>query len=77
MILFQNALHRKGDIYKGIHEGWYSVSDEAFYSTVQTELSHNEKGEEIRVRKVLYLIHLDRNGNEKVSRLVQRRELSI
>jgi methionyl-tRNA synthetase len=24
-----------GDIYKGTHSGWYSISDEAFYSSSQ------------------------------------------
>ncbi|KAG0345375.1 methionyl-tRNA synthetase [Podila humilis] len=32
-----------GYIYKGRHEGWYSVSDEAFYASIQVEERTNEK----------------------------------
>jgi hypothetical protein len=28
---------QKGYIYKGTHEGWYAVSDEAFYTTKEVE----------------------------------------
>jgi len=31
------ALEEKGYIYKGYHEGWYSVSDECFYTEKQIE----------------------------------------
>jgi methionyl-tRNA synthetase len=31
----QNKLVERGDIYKGTHCGWYSVSDECFYSETQ------------------------------------------
>jgi len=35
----KGKLVASGDIYKGTHSGWYSVSDEAFYSPSQiTEL---------------------------------------
>ena len=27
-----------GDIYKGTHEGWYSISDETFYTEEETKL---------------------------------------
>merc|ERR1711871_1193264 len=29
------ALYDAGHIYKGVHEGWYSVSDEAYYTEMQ------------------------------------------
>ncbi|KAG0255502.1 methionyl-tRNA synthetase, partial [Actinomortierella ambigua] len=38
-----NALLKNGYIYKGKHEGWYSVSDEAFYASTQVEELMNEK----------------------------------
>ncbi|KAF9099419.1 methionyl-tRNA synthetase [Mortierella sp. AD031] len=38
-----NDLLARGYIYKGHHEGWYSVSDEAFYPTSQVEEKTNEK----------------------------------
>ncbi|KAF9305622.1 methionyl-tRNA synthetase [Mortierella antarctica] len=38
-----NRLWEKGYIYKGQHEGWYSVSDEAFYASTQVEEKTNEK----------------------------------
>ncbi|KAG0032833.1 methionyl-tRNA synthetase [Podila clonocystis] len=38
-----NRLWEKGYIYKGQHEGWYSVSDEAFYASTQVEEKRNEK----------------------------------
>jgi methionyl-tRNA synthetase len=38
-----NRLWEKGYIYKGQHEGWYSVSDEAFYASTQVEQKMNEK----------------------------------
>lgn len=28
----------RGDIYKGTHEGWYSISDESFYTEEETKL---------------------------------------
>jgi methionyl-tRNA synthetase len=36
-------LEQKGLIYKGKHEGWYSVSDEAFYTSGQVQESFDEK----------------------------------
>ncbi|GJJ78642.1 methionyl-tRNA synthetase [Entomortierella parvispora] len=36
-------LWAKGYIYKGQHEGWYSVSDEAFYPSGQVQEQINEK----------------------------------
>ncbi|KAG0360842.1 methionyl-tRNA synthetase [Gamsiella multidivaricata] len=45
-----DQLWTKGYIYKGKHEGWYSVSDEAFYSPSQVEEKMNEKtGEKYHV----------------------------
>ncbi|KAF9910859.1 methionyl-tRNA synthetase [Linnemannia zychae] len=38
-----NDLWARGYIYKGHHEGWYSVSDEAFYPSAQVEEKINEK----------------------------------
>ncbi|KIR33577.1 methionine-tRNA ligase [Cryptococcus deuterogattii MMRL2647] len=32
---FWNALVESGDIYKGTHSGWYSISDESFYAASQ------------------------------------------
>ena len=43
-----------GDIYKGTHSGWYSVSDECFYSLTQTT-----KGEDGKV-------YATETGNEVV-----------
>ncbi|KAF8515363.1 tRNA synthetases class I (M)-domain-containing protein [Hysterangium stoloniferum] len=34
---FWNELNRRGYIYKGGHSGWYSVSDECFYTETQVE----------------------------------------
>jgi len=31
----KNRLVESGDIYKGTHAGWYSISDECFYSASQ------------------------------------------
>lgn len=36
-------LEARGDIYKDIYEGWYSVREEEFYT--ETELTKNDKGE--------------------------------
>ncbi|KAF9438898.1 methionyl-tRNA synthetase [Entomortierella beljakovae] len=45
-----SRLWNKGFIYKGEHEGWYSVSDEAFYPSTQVEEKINEKtGEKYNV----------------------------
>ncbi|KAF9418847.1 methionyl-tRNA synthetase [Podila epigama] len=38
-----NRLYEKGYIYKGRHEGWYSVSDEAFYPSTQVHTKTDEK----------------------------------
>ena len=40
--MFWAKLVESGDIYKGRHEGWYSVSDECFYSTKQVELKDGQ-----------------------------------
>lgn len=43
-------LLERGYIYKGHHEGWYSVSDEAFYPSTHVEERINEKtGEKYHV----------------------------
>ena len=33
----QRELVQRGYIYKGVHSGWYAVSDEAFYTSKQVE----------------------------------------
>ncbi|KAF9957154.1 methionyl-tRNA synthetase [Mortierella alpina] len=38
-----DQLWARGYIYKGQHEGWYSVSDEAYYPSTQVEEKTNEK----------------------------------
>ncbi|KAL7329197.1 methionyl-tRNA synthetase [Mucor circinelloides] len=45
-----NQLLKNGYLYKGKHEGWYAVSDEAFYANNQVQESVDEKtGEKIMV----------------------------
>lgn len=36
-------LVEKGDIYKGTHEGWYSISDESFYTEDETKINSNSQ----------------------------------
>lgn len=33
----ENKLVESGDVYKGTHSGWYSISDECFYSQTQVQ----------------------------------------
>ena len=40
-------LVESGDIYKGTHEGWYSISDETFYAVDETKL--NNLGQRIAI----------------------------
>jgi methionyl-tRNA synthetase len=41
-------LLEQGDIYKGEYEGWYSISDETFYTETQlTDIVRNDQGEVI------------------------------
>jgi methionyl-tRNA synthetase len=43
-----SKLLEQGDIYKGEYEGWYSISDETFYTETQlTDIVRNEQGEVI------------------------------
>ena len=50
MYYIQAELEKKGYIYKGKHEGWYAVSDEAFYASNQVQETIDEKtGEKIMV----------------------------
>ncbi|WP_373230513.1 methionine--tRNA ligase [Cohnella sp.] len=43
-----SRLLEQGDIYKGEYEGWYSISDETFYTEKQlTDIIRNEQGEVI------------------------------
>ncbi|OMJ16370.1 putative methionine-tRNA ligase, mitochondrial [Smittium culicis] len=46
---FWNILVENGYIYKGTHSGWYSISDEAFYTDNQIKKIKNKKGEVIQV----------------------------
>lgn len=39
----QNRLHEKGYIYKSKYEGWYSVTDECFYSDAQVGSSGDQR----------------------------------
>lgn len=49
---FWNVVNSKGWIYKGQHSGWYSISDEAFYTEMDIEESVDEKnGEKIMISK--------------------------
>ncbi len=51
----QNRLLKNGYIYKGKHEGWYSISDEAFYSNSQIREFKNEiTGEKYMVPNKIY-----------------------
>lgn len=40
---FWARLMASGSVYKGTHEGWYSVSDECFYSEQQIEKADDGK----------------------------------
>ena len=52
LTLCQDALKSKGYIYQGKHVGWYSVSDECFYTDSQVATSLNRAtGEEIKIAK--------------------------
>lgn len=43
-----SVLLKQGDIYKGEYEGWYSISDETFYTEKQlTDVIRNEQGDVI------------------------------
>ncbi|CAG8475292.1 2461_t:CDS:2, partial [Acaulospora colombiana] len=46
---FWNQLTNGGYIYKGAHEGWYSISDEAFYNASQVCETETAGGGRIRV----------------------------
>lgn len=39
---FQNSLKERGHIYKGVYEGWYSTTEEAFVTDVK-EIEVNGK----------------------------------
>ncbi|KAL0222421.1 hypothetical protein RCL1_002275 [Eukaryota sp. TZLM3-RCL] len=45
-----NLLLKNGHIYKGVHEGWYCTSDEAFLTEMQVE-DREKDGELIKVSK--------------------------
>ena len=42
-------LEKSGFIYKGTHEGWYSVADETFYTDAQVQKDHDDEGREVTV----------------------------
>jgi methionyl-tRNA synthetase len=44
-------LEEHGHIYKGVHEGWYSVTDECFYKESQIEDRQDSVGMPIKVSK--------------------------
>ncbi|KAG0187831.1 methionyl-tRNA synthetase [Apophysomyces sp. BC1034] len=44
-----DTLLKNGYIYKGHHEGWYAVSDEAFYASNQVQETVDEQGNKIMV----------------------------
>jgi methionyl-tRNA synthetase len=46
LIACQQELAAKGFIYKGKHEGWYSITDECFYTRSQIKRVETEMGEE-------------------------------
>ncbi|KAL3869101.1 hypothetical protein ACJMK2_041826 [Sinanodonta woodiana] len=46
---FWRILHGKGHIYKGVYQGWYSVSDEAFVTEEETKEISTAEGTKIRV----------------------------
>ncbi|KAM3912429.1 methionine--tRNA ligase, mitochondrial [Leptodactylus fuscus] len=46
---FWKELEEKGYIYKGVYEGWYCTSDEAFLSQDQTAENRDKEGNRIRV----------------------------
>jgi methionyl-tRNA synthetase len=50
-------LKDKGFIYKGFHEGWYCVSDEAFYPESQL-VTQVENGKKILVSSNYYYFNL-------------------
>src|SRR5271167_3185200 len=47
----QTILEEHGHIYKGMHEGWYSVTDECFYKESQIEDRQDSVGMPIKVSK--------------------------
>lgn len=48
--VFWDILMQRGHIYKGKHSGWYSISDEAFYTEPQVCTKVDEKtGKEVKV----------------------------
>ena len=50
-LISQNVLLERGYIYKGTHEGWYSVTDECFYKPSQIEDRQDATGASIKVSK--------------------------
>lgn len=44
-----NALTERGFIYKGKHEGWYSTSDEAFYTGTQIKPSDEDPSKMVSI----------------------------
>lgn len=48
-LISKNILLERGYIYKGTHEGWYSVTDECFYKPSQIEDRQDPTGASIKV----------------------------
>lgn len=44
---------QRGYIYKGVHSGWYAISDEAFYTSSQVEkVEDPNTGSVVHVREL-------------------------
>jgi hypothetical protein len=53
-LLLQTILNERGHIYRSKHEGWYSVSDEAFYPAAAVHpIVKPRTGQKIMVRRAL------------------------
>jgi hypothetical protein len=72
---FWLKLEKGGWIYKGFHEGWYSISDETFVPEAQTE----DRMQNGTIKKVdeLRLIIVDLQGIRKSRRMDEGRELQV
>lgn len=49
LFVCQRILQQKGYIYKASYEGWYSVSDEAYYPESQVQDATDQHGQTIKV----------------------------
>jgi len=66
---FFRRLQATGDIYKGVYEGWYSVSDETFYrdTDVENGVAKETKSKVERVTEENYYFRLSAYGERLVS----------